>query len=225
MFRLTRSRRLSRRSRAVSAVIGIAAVFWMIWEFAFRSVVAPPQVQIAGPQEETLSFAKLAPDEEIVVTASAHQRPPMEWRFRGQAEGTRLAVSEVVWSETDRAWKMSRVLLVRPLTPAEAAGIDAVVAELRRHRTPEHSHLATYTIDYRRNESAIGREKLFESLLVSERNRADQFAATAAPDAKIAAEETAAAQGVAPEVFWKWVTFEMLAPREDAPEGGQAKGG
>ncbi|MBI2512918.1 MAG: hypothetical protein HYV96_13140 [Opitutae bacterium] len=216
MFRLTRSRRLSRRSRAVSAVIGIAAVLWMVWSFAFRSAVAPPEVLIALPAER-LSFAKLAADEDIVVTRTSFRRTPVELRFRRDGAETKLIVSEVIWSESDRAWKMLRVLKVRPLTAAEAAGLDAVVADMRRRREPATGHFATYSLAFRRADIEIGREKLFENFLLDRRTAARLPAGDAA-EGEEAAEATASAHGVAPEEFRKWVTFEMLLPSDDETE-------
>lgn len=210
MFRLTRSTRLSRRSRSVSAVIGIAAVFLLVWMYGFKaSLPEPAPVKRAS---ERLSFAKLAANEEIVVTMTRTGGPATELRFRGQADGTRLVISELVWSEIDRGWKMSRVVEVRPLAAAEAAGLDAVMAELRQRKTAELPHAAAYDIDYRRGEIPIGREKLLETLLANERTYAERLSA----EERNGAEKTAGARGVAPEAFRQWVTFEMLLPRDDA---------
>lgn len=166
---------------------------------------------------ERLSFAKLANNEEIVVVTTAYQRQPVEFRFRGAAEATRLIVSEVIWSETDRAWKMTRVLGVRPLTRSEAEGLDSVVADLRSRRTPDTIHFATDAIEYRRNDVEIGRETLLEHWLARERTDAARFPIDDS-ERQEAIAKNASAQGVAPEVFWKWVTFEMLLPREDERE-------
>jgi hypothetical protein len=210
MFRLTRSSRLSRRSRSVSAAIGIAAVFLLMWMYGFKaSLPEPSPVKSAT---ERLSFAKLAADEEVVVIARRTGGPATELRFRGQIDGTRLVISEVVWSETDRAWKMSRVVEVRPLAASEATGLDAVMVELRQRKAPEQIHATSYAIDYRRGEILIGSEKLLETSLANERTYAEQFP----PADRTGAEETASARGVAPEAFWKWVTFEMLLPRNEA---------
>jgi hypothetical protein len=222
MFRLTRSRRLSRRSRAVSAVIGIAAVLWMVWIAFFESSLPPREKVISALPAERLSFAQLAADEEIVVVTAPHRREPVELRFRRDGAETKVIVSALVWSETDRAWKMARVLTVRPLSESEAAGLDAVVAHLRTSGVPAASHFATYGIDYRRAESSIGREKLSASLLVMRRNEV-HFFPHHEPDTRPEPEQEAGRAGVAPEEFRIWVTFEMLTPREDADEADEAR--
>lgn len=215
MSRLTRSRRLSRRSRAVSAVIGIAAVLWMVWMYWFQVEIGPPPSPIVATPTERLSFARLSALEEIVVTLFAHDRTPLELRFRSDGEQTNVILSEVTWSETDRAWKMARVLGVRPLGESEAAGLDAVVAHLHTSGVPPTPHFATYEIDYRRAEMSIGRDKLFASLSVLRRNEAHFVPPESAEARRELAQEIARA-GVTAEEFQKWVTFEMLAPRDDA---------
>lgn len=218
MFRLTRSTRLSRRSRSVSAVIGIAAVLWMVWIFVFQNQIGPPPAPDVASPTERLSFAKLAADEEIVVTMTRDRRTPTELRFRREGAETNAIVSEVRWSESDRAWKMTRVLQVRPLLASEAAGLDAVVAEMRQRRSPTTTdHFATYSLEHRRAEVEIGREKLFETLLVDERNQAERFG-PGATERREASEKNVRFHGVAPEAFWKWVTFEMLLPHGDEEE-------
>lgn len=217
MFRLTRSRRLSRRSRAVSAVIGIAAVLWMVWIAFFESSLPPREKVISALPAERLLFAQLDTDEETVVILARHGREPVELRFRRDGAETKVIVSAVIWSETDRAWKMARVLTVRALSASEAAGLDAVVAHLRGSGVPLASHFTTYEIDYRRAESSIGREKLFGSELVMRRNTA-HFFPREDPEAARELEQEATRAGVAPEDFKKWVTFEMLTPRDDAEE-------
>jgi hypothetical protein len=217
MFRLTRSRRLSRRSRAVSAVIGIAAVLWMVWMFWFQVEIGPPPSPVVAIPTERLSFAPLETDEEIVVVSTRYRLEPVELRFRRTGAETKVIASAVVWSETDRAWKMARVLTVRPLSDSEAAGLDAVVAHLRGSGVPLASHFTTYEIDYRRAESSIGREKLFGSELVMRRNEA-HFFPREDPEAARELEQEATRAGVAPEDFKKWVMFEMLTPREAEDE-------
>ncbi len=217
MFRLTRSRRLSRRSRAVSAVIGIAAVLWMVWIAFFESSLPPREKVIAAQPAEHLSFTRLEADDEIVVVATHHRREPVELRFRRDGAETKVIVSALVWSETDRAWKMARVLTVRPLNASEAAGLDDVVAHLRTSGVPAAAHFATYEIDYRRAESSIGREKLFGSELVTRRNEV-HFVPRDDPEARPEPEQEAARAGIAPEEFQEWVTFEMLTPRDDAED-------
>lgn len=217
MFRLTRSRRLSRRSRAVSAVIGIAAVLWMVWMFVFQVEIGPPPTPVVAIPTERLSFATLAQEEEIVVVTFGYRREPVELRFRRDGTETKLIVSAVVWSETDRAWKMARVLTVRPLTVPEATGLDAVVAQLRRSGGPPELHAAVYEVDYRRAESSIGREKFFANRFVALRNEV-HFFPREDPETKRELDEEIARTGVTPEAFAKWVTFEMLTPRDDAEE-------
>lgn len=209
MLRLTHSRRLSRRSRAVSAVIGIAAVLWMVWMFVFQNEMGPPPSPVVALPAERLSFARLADDEEIVVTTFAYHRDPTELRFRRNSAETTLIVSAILWSEVDRSWKMARVLAVRPLTAREAAGLDTVVAHLRASGLPSASDVATYEIDYRRGETSIGREKLFESELVLRRNEV-HFYPSDEPDARRELEQVVARAGVAPADFLQWWTFEML---------------
>lgn len=216
MFRLTRPRRLSRRSRSVSAVIAIAAVFWMVWEFTLRSTLGPPEPVVALPTER-LSFAKLAADEEIVVTRTNYRQTPVELRFRRDGDATKVIVSDVTWSTTDRAWKMVRVRDVRPLTSREAAGLDAVLAHLRGRGLPPMSHYATDALEYRRAEIEVGREQLFESLLVSEWSAAQLFPASD-PDARRELLKQAAREGVSQAELEQWVTFELLVPREDSPD-------
>lgn len=217
MFRLTRPRRLSRRSRAVSAVIGIAAVLWMVWMFVFQSNLPPREKVVAAQSTERLSFAKLAADEEIVLTVTAHRREPVELRFRNDGVQTTLILSSVVWSQVDRAWKMARVLEVRPLASLEAAGLDAVVAHLRASGPPTASHSATYEIDHRRAEMSVGREKLFASLLVLRRNES-HFSPPESAEARRELEQEVARAGVTPDDFQKWVTFEMLTSPDDADD-------
>lgn len=214
MFRRTRSHRLSRRSRAVSAVIGIAAVLWVVWMFVFQAEFGPPPSPVVAMPTERLSFARLTAHEEIVVTTFAYRRTPIELRFRSDGEQTNLIVTEVTWSASDRSWKMARVLTVRPLDQREAAGLDAVVAYLRGSGVPPASHFATYEIDYRRAESSVGREKLFESLPVMRRNEAHFFPRNG-PEAERELDQDIARGGVVREYFAKWVTFEMLTPRDD----------
>jgi hypothetical protein len=217
MFRLTRSRRLSRRSRAVSAVIGIAGVLWMVWIAFFESSLPPREKVIGALPAERLSFTHLEADEEIVVVATRYRREPVELRFRRDGTETKVIVSAVVWSETDRAWKMARVLTVRPLSANEATGLDAVVAHLRGSGVPLASHFTTYEIDYRRAESSVGREKLFGSGPVMRRNEA-HFSPPEDPEEKRELEQEVVRAGVAPEDFRKWVTFEMLTPRDEADD-------
>jgi hypothetical protein len=217
MFRLTRSRRLSRRSRAVSAVIGIAGVLWMVWIAFFESSLPPREKVIAALPAERLSFTHLEADEEIVVVATRYRREPIELRFRRDGAETKVIVSAVVWSETDHAWKMARVLTVRPLSASEAAGLDAVVAHLRGSGVPPASHFATYEIDYRRAEASIGREKLFGSELVMRRNTAHFFPSDD-PETVRELEQEATRAGITPEDFRRWVTFEMLTPREESED-------
>lgn len=217
MLRLTRSRRLSRRSRAVSAVIGIAGVLWMVWIFWFQVEIGPPPSPVVAIPTERLSFTHLEADEEIVVVATRYRFEPVELRFRRTGAEMKVIASAVVWSETDRAWKMARVLTVRPLSASEAAGLDAVVAHLRGSGVPLASHFTTYEIDYRRAEASIGREKLFGSELVMRRNEA-HFFPSEDPETKRELDQEIARAGIASEDFRKWVTFEMLTPREDAAD-------
>jgi len=209
MIRLTRPRGLSRRSRAVSAVIGIAAVLWMIWMFVLQNEIGPPPSPVVALPAERLSFAHLADDEEIVVTTFGYHRDPTELRFRRNGTETTLIVSAILWSEVDRSWKMARVLAVRPLTAREATGLDAVVAHLRVSGPPSATDVAAYEIDHRRGEISIGREKLFESALVLRRNEAHFFPSDE-PEARRELDQVVARAGVAPADFLQWLTFEML---------------
>lgn len=188
----------------------------MVWTFVLQNQIGPPPAPEVAAPAERLSFAKLAADEEIVVMISAHRREPVELRFRHDGIQPKLILSSIAWSQVDRAWKMVRVLEVRPLAAREAAGLDAVVAHLRASGPPITSHLATYEIDYRRAEMSIGREKLFERLLVIRRNEFHRSPPESA-DGGSEIEREVAHAGIAPEEFQKWVTFEMLLPRDDAP--------
>ncbi|WP_415907846.1 hypothetical protein [Oleiharenicola sp. Vm1] len=195
-------------------MIGIAAVLWMVWQFAFQTAVGPPPSPVVALPAERLAFASLAPDEEIVVILISHRRQPVELRFRGQAGGPQLIVSDVVWTESDRAWKMARVRAVRPLAAAEATGLDAVVAHLRAAKGPDRMHAATYEIEHRRNESTVGQETLFQTALVSDWTAEKRFPREA-PDARRDLEAAAARAGVSREELERWVTFESLVPPDD----------
>lgn len=191
----------------------------MVWIAFFESSLPPREKVIAALPAERLSFTHLEADEEIVVVATRYQREPVELRFRRDGAETKMIASAMVWSETDRTWKMARVLAVRPLSASEVAGLDAVVAHLRGSGVPLISHFTTYEIDYRRAESSIGREKLFGSDLVMRRSEA-HFFPSEDPEVVREREQEIVRAGVASEDFQKWVTFEMLTPRdepEDAP--------
>lgn len=208
------SSRLSRRSRTVVAVVGIAAAFWMIWVFGINAPhFEEPKPALKTDRGVGLQLSELKAGEEIVVVRVTPRGPPMEFRFRPTPAGVTLIVSELDW-ENRAPTKLVRVLHARDLTPHEAAGVDAVLAFLRRQRrVPHRMHTTELRIEHVRHDAVIGRETLEEVTLLNEWDAAQRHHLDD-PEFMRSLEDAARDAGLTLEDLKRWVTFEMLLAAE-----------
>jgi hypothetical protein len=215
MVRFTGRRRLSLRSRSAAGLLAISAVFCAIWWLAApRSLAPPSRVEVA---REVVSFATLRPEEEIVVTLAREAGPPLELRFRSTGESREMIVSELRWSEFDRAWKMQRVLARQTIGASSLQSLDRVLAHLRAAPPAAVSGPAVYTIVFRRDEAEVARENFASTPLLRAHAAHAAAAARASADAELGREAIVREAGLAgldPAEVAVWMTFELLLPPE-----------
>lgn len=221
MFRFSRPRRLSLRSRSALGVLAIVAVFCAIWWGVYRTVV-PPTPLIEVPRE-TVTFETLRPEDEIVVILARASQSPLELRFRATGEERRVFVSELRWSEGDRSWKMQRELTRLTLASGQMRALDRLLLHLRSARVADHSGRADYTLILRRGEVSVGRETFGITPLL----RALDHLRTADPSDAVASESRredlareARLAGFPPAEVAAWTTFEQLAAEALSASGG-----
>lgn len=208
------SSRLSRRSRTVVAVVGIAAAFWMIWIFGINAPhFEEPKPALKAERGAGLQLGELKTGEEIVAVRVVPSGPPIEFRFRPTPGGVTLILSELAWEGRAPA-KLVRVLHARELAAREVTGVDAVLAFLRRQpRMPHRMHIPELHVEYARDGAVLGRETLEEVTLLNEWTAAHRHHRDD-PEFMRRLEDAARDAGLTLEDVKRWVTFAMLLETE-----------
>jgi hypothetical protein len=186
----------------------------MIWFFGPNAPhFEAPKPTLKTERGVALKLGELKPGEEVVVVRISPNGAPMELRFRPAAAGVTLIVSELAW-ENRVATKLVRVLYARDLAAGETAGIDAVLAFLRRQRrVAQRLQTTELRIEHVREGRMIGRESLEEVTLLNEWTVARL---QSLDDAEFMRrlEDAAREAGLTLDDVTRWVTFEMLLEAE-----------